>query len=131
MFKRDKRKKQIKEYIDTVKKTPKQFLRVKRLQLIVFINKEVPEEDQKHHLSEVLTSWTLSNSMLKNTQTWYNQRANREDNIIIYGVDTDMLKNIINQPDSKTLSYIGELPIAACLGLRFDNENHFNYERMN
>lgn len=124
-------KKLIKKYIGDIKQTPKTYNRVSQLQLILFINNEVPEEDQKRHMAEVLTGWLFKNSLLKNVQTWYNQKTNREDNIIMYSVDTSTLENIIEHNSNKHVSYIGKLPIATCLGLCYDNDNQFNFERIN
>lgn len=131
MFTKLWKKRKIKNYINQTKQTPKAYSNVHKLQLIIFLNKDVPYNDQIHHLTEVLTSWTYTKSNLKNTQTWYNQKINREDNIIIYGVEMEELQNIINQPGSKTISCIGNLPIAVCLGLCFDNENQYKFERIN
>jgi hypothetical protein len=125
------KKRKIQKYISEVKKSPKAFLRIRKLQLIILVNNDIPKEDQMHHLAEVVTGWTFSKCHLKNTQAWYNQKENREDNIIIYGVDTDTLESINLKPGGKTVSYIGKLPIATCLGLCYDNENSLNFERIN
>lgn len=99
--------------------------------LVLIVNKYAPEDDQKLHISQAISMWLFDNYYKNTTQTWYNQKYTKEENIIIYKFDTEQLKNIMNIRREKHVTKIGEDIISICLGLMKKEEiAFFNYERV-
>jgi hypothetical protein len=123
-------KRAIRKLIKISKLSPKVRHQQNKLQLIVFVNSLMPEEEIAKHALESVTGWYFKNSFKPLIVRWFQQTFNREDNLIIYKVDNEQIQNIINIPKDKVITTGGDIPVSICLGLLYENENPFTFERI-